>query len=112
MQRIQGRTVILYSDIDAHDDWERKAEILRSYGLNVQVSQLIKNQALKYAEQYGIDYSELVKQKYDLRGIILSYHMIIVIRLHLMSYAGLLEFIKDTYKACRKTYNASFAFSP
>ncbi|MCZ0212034.1 hypothetical protein OZK63_42495, partial [Streptomyces sp. UMAF16] len=47
-------TVILYSDIDAHDDWERKAEILRSYGLNVQVSQLIKNQALKYAEQYGI----------------------------------------------------------
>ncbi len=58
MQRIQGRTVILYSDIDVHDDWERKAEILRSYGLNVQVSQLIKNHALKYAEQYGIDYSD------------------------------------------------------
>jgi hypothetical protein len=33
-----------------------------------------------------------------------------VIRLHLMSYVGLLEFIKDTYKAWRKTHNAPFAF--
>jgi IS4 transposase len=39
-------------------------------------------------------------------------NMITVIRLHLMSYVGLLEFIKDTYKAWRKTHNASFAFSP
>lgn len=38
-------------------------------------------------------------------------NMIMVIRLHLMSYVGLLEFIKDTYKAWRKTHNASFAFS-
>lgn len=37
-------------------------------------------------------------------------NMITVIRLHLMSYVGLLEFIKDTYKAWRKTHNASFAF--
>ena len=39
-------------------------------------------------------------------------NMITVIRLHLMSYVALLEFIKDTYKAWRKTHNASFAFSP
>lgn len=38
-------------------------------------------------------------------------NMITVIRLHLMSYVGLLEFIKDTYKAWRKTHNASFAFT-
>ncbi|SFW90249.1 transposase, partial [Chitinophaga sancti] len=38
-------------------------------------------------------------------------NMITVIRLHLMSYVDLLEFIKDTYKAWRKTHNASFAFS-
>lgn len=38
-------------------------------------------------------------------------NMITVIRLHLMSYVGLLEFIKDTYKAWRKTHNASFAFA-
>jgi hypothetical protein len=38
-------------------------------------------------------------------------NMITVIRLHLMSYVELLEFIKDTYKAWRKTSNASFAFS-
>lgn len=37
-------------------------------------------------------------------------NMITVIRLHLMSYVNLLEFIKDTYKAWRKTHNASFAF--
>ena len=38
-------------------------------------------------------------------------NMITVIRLHLMSYVELLEFIKDTYKAWRKTHNASFAFA-
>jgi hypothetical protein len=38
-------------------------------------------------------------------------NMITVIRLHLMSYVDVLEFIKDTYKAWRKTHNASFAFS-
>lgn len=39
-------------------------------------------------------------------------NMITVIRLHLMSYVELMAFIKDTYKAWRKTHNASFAFSP
>lgn len=38
-------------------------------------------------------------------------NMITVIRLHLMSYVELLDFIKDTYKAWRKTHKASFAFS-
>ena len=38
-------------------------------------------------------------------------NMITVIRLHLISYVALLEFIKDTYKAWRKTHNASFAFA-
>lgn len=67
---LQGRTVILYPDIDAHDSWEQKAEILRGYGITVQVSTLIKSNALKFAEQNGIDYSELVKLKYDLRDIL------------------------------------------
>lgn len=39
-------------------------------------------------------------------------NMITVIRLHLMSYVELLYFIKDTYKAWRKTYNQAIAFSP
>jgi hypothetical protein len=38
-------------------------------------------------------------------------NMITVIRLHLMSYVSLLEFIKDTYKAWRKTHNSPFAFT-
>ena len=67
---LQGRTVILYPDIDAYDSWEQKAEILRGYGIKVQVSQLIKCSALRYAEQSGIEYSELVKQKFDLRDIL------------------------------------------
>ena len=37
-------------------------------------------------------------------------NMITVIRLHLMSYVELMEFIKDTYKAWRKTHNAPNAF--
>ncbi|MBS1760933.1 MAG: hypothetical protein JST23_12490 [Bacteroidetes bacterium] len=67
---LQGRTVILYPDIDAHDNWEQKAEILRGYGISVQVSTLIKVNALKFAEQNGIDYSVLEKLKYDLRDIL------------------------------------------
>lgn len=39
-------------------------------------------------------------------------NMITVIRLHLMSYIELMEFIKDTYKAWRKTHDVSIAFSP
>jgi hypothetical protein len=38
-------------------------------------------------------------------------NMITVIRLHLMSYVELFEFIKDTYKAWRKTHNAPIAFA-
>ena len=38
-------------------------------------------------------------------------NMITVIRLHLMSYVELFEFIKDTYKAWRKTHNAPNAFA-
>ena len=39
-------------------------------------------------------------------------NMITVIRLHLTSYVELMEFIKDTYQAWRKTHHASFAFTP
>lgn len=38
-------------------------------------------------------------------------NMITVIRLHLTSYVELLEFIKDTYKAWRKTHNAPNSFA-
>ncbi|WP_369332075.1 IS4 family transposase [Danxiaibacter flavus] len=39
-------------------------------------------------------------------------NMITVIRLHLTSYIDLFEFIKDSYKAWRKMYGTSIAFSP
>ena len=37
-------------------------------------------------------------------------NMITVIRLHLTSYVNIIEFIKDTYKAWRKSHNAPVAF--
>src|SRR5438876_2427235 len=39
-------------------------------------------------------------------------NMITVIRLHLMNYVELMEFIKDTYKAWRKANNITIGFSP
>ncbi len=39
-------------------------------------------------------------------------NMITVIRLHLMSYVELFGFIKDTYKAWRKTHTATLGLSP
>jgi IS4 transposase len=39
-------------------------------------------------------------------------NMITVIRLHLMSYVSLLEFVKDTYKAWRKAFDMQVALSP
>jgi hypothetical protein len=39
-------------------------------------------------------------------------NMITVIRLHLMSYVGLLNFIKETYKAWRRAHDTAIAFSP
>jgi hypothetical protein len=38
-------------------------------------------------------------------------NMITIIRLHLMSYVDLLDFMKDTYKAWRKKYEVKIAFS-
>lgn len=67
---LDERQIILYPDIDAHEDWERLAETLRGLGLKIYVSQLIKENAIKYAEQNRIDYNELVKMKYDLRDIL------------------------------------------
>ncbi|GAA4440238.1 DUF6371 domain-containing protein [Ravibacter arvi] len=70
---LQGRKVILYPDIDGHEQWEQDAEKVRKYGIEVQVSQLLKNSAIKFAKEKGIEYSELVKLKYDLRDF-LQYH--------------------------------------
>ena len=39
-------------------------------------------------------------------------NMITLIRLHLMSYVALFEFIKDTYKVWRKNESSPMAFSP
>lgn len=67
---LYGRKVILCPDIDAHEEWQHKAEILKGYGIDASVSELIVTNALKYAQQNGISYDDLVRQKYDLRDIL------------------------------------------
>lgn len=67
---LQGRFVTLYPDIDAHDSWEEKANILKGLGINVVVSQLIKEQAVAFSKNSSIPYTELVAQKFDLRDIL------------------------------------------
>jgi hypothetical protein len=67
---LKGRDITLYPDLDGHEAWEQKAEMLRTYGLNVNVSHLIINSALAFSEQSGIAFSELVKGKYDLRDFL------------------------------------------
>lgn len=67
---LQGRKVILYPDIDAHTEWEEKAEKLRYYGIDVSVSTLIKDTALRFAADNDIDYQALVAAKFDLRDIL------------------------------------------
>lgn len=67
---LKGRPITLYPDIDAHESWAQKASILKGYGLHVQVSDLIKDHAIKFAEQTGSTYEALVEQKFDLRDIL------------------------------------------
>lgn len=67
---LRGRSITLYPDIDAHEDWLKKAVLLNNYGLNVSVSNLIKASALKFAFQYNVQYADLVKQKFDMRDIL------------------------------------------
>lgn len=74
-EALRGRTVVLYPDIDGYDQWEQDAEKLRGCGITIRVSQLIKNSAVRFAEEKGIGYSDLVKLKYDLRDF-LQYHKI------------------------------------
>jgi hypothetical protein len=67
---LQGRKVILYPDIDAHEDWMEKAKLLKANGIDVSVSMVIKNLASRYAIENGIEYNKLKEQKYDLRDFL------------------------------------------
>lgn len=67
---LKGRKAILHPDIDAHEEWVQKAEVLKITGFDVAVSNTIIKAAEKYSQQHGIEYSELVKQKFDLRDIL------------------------------------------
>ncbi|MFN7279358.1 MAG: hypothetical protein ACK5VH_04300 [bacterium] len=52
----------------------------------------------------------VIRKKSDTRKSFAN--MIPVIRLYLMSYVSLTEFIKDTYKEWRKTFDMQVDFSP
>lgn len=67
---LRGRKVTLYPDIDAHEEWEANAVILKLAGIEIIVSGIIKDHALKMSKQQGIAYDELKRQKFDLRDIL------------------------------------------
>jgi hypothetical protein len=46
-----GRTVTVFPDLDAHDEWTTKANILKSGNVNVDVSNCLKNSPLLFQEQ-------------------------------------------------------------
>jgi hypothetical protein len=67
---LRGRKVFLYPDIDAHEEWEANAVILKLAGIDITVSEIIRNHALRMSKQQGIAYDELKRQKFDLRDIL------------------------------------------
>lgn len=66
-----GRRVMLWPDIDAHEEWTNKAVALKNAGIAVYVNQTIVHAAKRQAEKSGISYEKFRIQKYDLRDILI-----------------------------------------
>jgi len=53
---LTGRNVILFPDMDAHDNWTEKLSVFRSFGMHVKVSEILK----KYASEPQQDIADLI----------------------------------------------------
>lgn len=67
---LYGHDITLYPDIDGFEDWQQKAELLKSYGHSVFTSTLITDYAKRYALNNQCDFTELVSTKCDLRDFL------------------------------------------
>lgn len=55
-----GRKVVLWPDINAFNDWNRKAEILKQYGLQVEISDLLERKATETERAAGLDIADFL----------------------------------------------------
>jgi hypothetical protein len=67
---LRGRRVILYPDIDAHEEWVANSKILKLAGIDISVSKIIRNHALELSKQKEIEYEEFNRLKFDMRDIL------------------------------------------
>ncbi len=67
---LKGRRVTLWPDIDAHEEWMVKAEVLKRAGIQVQISNVIVAAARELSKLKGIPYDDYKALKFDLRDIL------------------------------------------
>lgn len=60
---LKGKKVVLYPDLKCFDDWQGKANILKSFGIDVKVSSILEKKATNREREKGLDLADfLLKQ--------------------------------------------------
>lgn len=57
---LKSRTIKLYPDLKAYDDWSRRAEVLRAEGFQVSVSSLLEDNATDEQREKGLDLADFL----------------------------------------------------
>ncbi|MCE6988152.1 DUF6965 family protein [Dyadobacter sp. CY323] len=68
---LKGRRVVLWPDIDAHEEWQLKAEVLKKAGVTLRVEDTIVKAAISQAQATGVSYEAYKALKFDLRDILI-----------------------------------------
>ena len=55
---LKGRKVVLWPDIKAYDEWHGKAQQLKQYGLQVEISDLLERKATETERAAGLDLAD------------------------------------------------------
>ncbi len=67
-QALRGRTVRLYPDLKCYEDWSDKADILRRYGIKVQVSHYLEDICTDEQRELGFDIADFVMDEHKRMG--------------------------------------------
>ncbi|MBO0937864.1 hypothetical protein J2I47_15000 [Fibrella sp. HMF5335] len=57
---LKGRRVVLYPDLNAFDDWSKRAEAMRAEGYRVRVSSLLEDNATEQQRKDGLDLADFL----------------------------------------------------
>jgi hypothetical protein len=60
---IKSRRIILYPDLNAYNDWSRRAEQLRAKGFIIEVSDFLECHASEEQQQAGLDIADYLLQQ-------------------------------------------------